>query len=98
MNNPGHSCYGASPTPSQGAPSPDCCGAESQPMFCLAPACLMLLPFFSGLYLFIYTVNVIKLQQEMEAIPCHSPQASPGPVNKEAHCAAWSLLPARACG
>lgn len=48
-------------------------------MFCLAPACPVLLPFSSGLYLFIYTVNVIKLQQEMEAIPCHSPQASPGP-------------------
>lgn len=24
-------------------------------------------------------MNVIKLQQETEAIPCHSPQASPGP-------------------
>lgn len=48
-------------------------------MFCLAAACPVLLPFSSGSYLFIYTVNVIKLQQETEAIPCHSPQASPGP-------------------
>lgn len=75
MNNPGHSYYGASPAPSQGGPSPD---AESQPVFCLAPACPVLLPFSSGSYLFIYTVNVIKLQQETEAIPCHSPRASPG--------------------
>lgn len=65
--------------PLPGCPQPWCCGAESQPTFCLAPACPVLLPFFSGSYLFIYTVNVIKLQQEMEAIPCHSPQASPGP-------------------